>query len=370
MEEKRFVYLCPTLLSLMNSIVTQLTVNKDYPADIVFEDTSDFSEISQRLMRHGVFKKCYFFEAKEAKEKYHAATKEERCVYNRKPSALFTFPNFEDKYTDFCTHIDSYASKFLYYGMLQMGMSPKIHFVSEGTATYSLNFSNTKKDKIDHAFYKDKAFLKNVQNIYVYKPDLYTGGADFVNLVELPNYGTLGEDVYAIISDVFGTAEPIEEKLIFFEGAFWGDGMLVDEMELFLDIANHIGKDNIIVKRHPRNTVDRFTPLGFKVMPNQTIPWEVMIKDIDLSNKVLVSVASFTCFSAMEMYGRISRSLLLKNIMRGRVYFLEDPGYKQFFRTTEKLFNAEEIVSWSPKSIKEMHIALDAIGEKIGGWNK
>ena len=221
---------------------------------------------------------------------------------------------------------------------------------------------------MDHGYYKEKAFLKNIGNIYTYKPELYTGGADFVTLVELPNYSALDSQIHAIIADIFGTTEPIQEKLIFFEGAFWGDGMLVDEMELFFAIADYIGKENIIVKRHPRNTVDRFTPLGFKVMANQTLPWEVMIKDIDLSNKLLVSVASFTCFSAMEMYGRISWSLLLQNIMRGRVYFLEDPGYKQFFRTTEKLFNTKEIVSWSPKSIRELYIALDVIGEKVGGW--
>ena len=368
MERKRFVYLCPTLLSLMNSIVTQLTVNKYYPADIVFEDTSDFSEISRKLMKHGIFENCYFYDFLEGKAKYSAMMQEEKHKVDRKPSRLFRLPAFVHTYSDLCVNLDSYAPKFFYYGLLEKGMSPKVHFVSEGTATYSMDFANTMNDKMDHDHYGEKAFLKNIQNVYMYKPELYTGGADFITLVNLPEYSTLPEEVHNKIAEIFGTPDPIQEKLIFFEGAFWGDGMLVDELELLFAIADHIGKENIIIKRHPRNTIDRFTPLGFKVMPNQTLPWEVMIKDIDLSEKVLVSVASFTCFSAMEMYGRISRSLLLQNIMRGRVYFLENAGYKRFFRTAEQLFNAEKIVSWNPKSIREMKIALDIIGEQIGGW--
>ena len=368
MAEKRILYLCPTLLHLMNCIVTQMTVNKEYPADIIFEDSMDFSEIGERLMRNGVFENCYFFEAKEAKEKYHAMPKEERDKVNKKPALLFPVPAFKHTYTDFCTHIDSYTSKFLYYILVGMKMPVKVHFVSEGTGTYSLDFTNTNTDKMDHKHFGEKAFLKNISNMYVYQPELYTGESSLVNLVALPCYSDVSENVHRVIEDVFGKMEPIQEKVIFFEGTFWGDGMLVDEMELFLAIAEHVGKENIIVKRHPRNTVDRFTPMGFKVMPNQTIPWEVMIKDIDLSQKALVSVASFTCFSALEMYGRISRSILLSDIMRGRVYFLENPGYKNFFRKAEKVFNEKQIVSWKPANLRELKLVLDVIGEKIGGW--
>lgn len=370
MGERRVVYFCPTLLSLMNSIVTQLTVNKGTPADIVFEDATDFTEISERLMRCKVFEECYTFYAKAAKEKYHSLGSAEKQDIDRHPSKLFSFPPFKHKYTDFCTHIDSYASKFFYYGLLEQGMEPVIHFVSEGTGTYALDFANTARDHMDHEYYGEKAFLKKVKNIYLYRPELYTGGAKFVNLVQLPSYAFLEPSVHQIIEDVFGKTEPVEQKLIYFEGVFWGDGHLVNEMELFLAIANYIGKDNVVVKRHPRNIVDRFTPLGFHVMPQQSVPWEVMIKDLDLSRKALVSVASFTAFSALEMYGRISRSILLEDLMFGKAAFLQDAGYRRFFQKAEKIFNHDEIVSWRPTSMKELQVVLDVIGDKIGGWQK
>lgn len=369
MAEQRIVYKCSTLLSLMNSIVAQLTVNKGIPADMVLEDTTDFSEIAPRLMAHSLFENIYLLKILERKTEYRNLNSADRRRVDRKPSSFFSFPDFTHTYTDYCTNLDSYTSKLFYYGLVEKGMCPNVHFVGEGTSTYALDFLNTKRDNMDHAFYKDKAFLKNVRNVYLYQPDLYTGGSKLVTLVPLPLFSSLPSEVHEIIDDVFGTAVPVREKLIFFEGTFWGDGMLVNEMDLFLAITQHVGKENVIVKRHPRNAIDRFTPMGFKVMPQQNIPWEIMIKNIDLSRKALVSVASFTCFSAMEMYGRISRSVLLKDLLRGRVPFLKDPGYQRFFKTAEKYFNGQERLSWTPRSINELKLVLDIVGEKIGGWN-
>lgn len=370
MEEKRIVYLVPTLLHLMNCIVTQMTVNKDYPADIVFEDVTDFSAISERLEGLGVFEHVYHFPFRRCREEHDGLTdKAAKTEASHNPTRFFDFPPFAKPYTDLCVNIDSFAPKYFYYGLLAMGMTPTIHFVSEGTGTYALDFANTSRDNMDHAWHGERAFLKNIGNTYMFSPELYTGGSELVRPVQLPSIGTLGDEVHAVLETVFGKAEPVKEKVIFFEGTFWGDGMLTDEMKLFLAIANQVGKENIIVKRHPRNTVDRFTPMGFKVMPQQTIPWEVMIKDIDLSQKLLISVASFTCFSSFDMYGRDSYSLLLKDLMNGRVYFLEDAGYRRFFTTAERTFNRERVISWTPASLNELHLVLDVVEKKIGGYD-
>lgn len=368
MAEKRILYLCPTLLHLMNCIVTQMTVNKEYPADIMFEDVTDFSEIEKRLKTHPVFENFYTFHFTDEIPKYKELSGAEKRKVDHKPSKIFTMPKFQKKYTDLCVNIDSYAPKMVYYNLLEQGMQPKVHFVSEGTGTYALDFANTERDQMDHGHYGTRAFLNNIGNLYAYKPELYSGDSELVNLVELPQYSAVSAEVHDVISDVFGVADTVKEKVIFFEGVFHGDGYLTNEMDLFLEIADHVGKENIVVKRHPRNQVDRFSPLGYKVMAQQTIPWEVMIKDIDFSQKVLVSVASFTCFSAMEMYGKKSLSILLEDAMLGHAGFLMDPGYKRFFRKAKGLFNSEEIVSWRPTGIKELHLVLDVLGEKIGGW--
>lgn len=368
MSGQRIVYLIPTLLHLMNCIVTQKTIFKDQPADVVFEDVFEFPEIQSRVKASGVFENVYIFCTKQQKQAYRAMGPSERHQVEKKPSLLFSFPEFTHEYTDLCVNNDSSSSKFFYYGLVNRGMSPKVHFVSEGTATYALDFENTRTDKMSHDFYGEKSFTKNISNTYIYRPEMYTGGSKLVHPVALPSYEDLDVEVRNTLDFIFGQAQHFQEKVIFFEGAFWGDGMLTNEMRLFLEIAHHVGKENIIVKRHPRNPVDRFTPLGFRVMPDQSIPWEIMIKDIDLSKKLLISVASFTCYSAQEMYRRTSYSLLLYNLLQGKVYFLENAGYKRFFTKARKVFNENEVVSREPANLKELHIALDAISNKIGGF--
>ena len=365
---ERIVYLCSTPVHLMNCIVAQMTVNREFPADIVLQNVTDFSELRPRLQRCRVFEEIYDFDTLRGNERLHELTGEERAASVHRPSELYPMPELKAGCTVLCANLDSNATRFFYYGLLEKGLSPRVDFVSEGTSTYAMDFCNTERDGLDHAHYGEGAFLKHIGKLWCYRPELYTGGSELPELMELPVYDALPEEVRAVISDVFGTTAPIREKLIFFEGTFWGDGMLTDEIRLFLAIADHIGRENVIVKRHPRNTVDRFTPLGFKVMERQTVPWEVMIKDEDLSHKVLVSVASFTGFSALEMYGRPSLSLLLKDVMRGKVSFLEDPGYRRFFQQAEQVYNRERVTSWSPKSMNELEMTLDVLEQKVGGW--
>lgn len=368
MSSRRIAYFVPTLLHLMNCIITQETIFKEESADIIFQDVFTFNEIRDRVREAGIFENVYTFNTVQERAKYRAMSGNERHKVERNPALLFTFPSFAQEYTDLCVNIDSWASKSFYYGLINLGMLPKIHFVSEGTGTYALDFENTRTDKMDHEYYGTKSFLNNIGNTYLYKPELYTGGSKLIQPVALPYYDELDESVRKKLDFIFGQAQPFKQKVIFFEGAFWGDGMLTNEIRLFMDIAHHVGKENIIVKRHPRNPVDRFSPLGFSVMSEQSIPWEIMIKDIDLSKKLLISVASFTCYSAQEMYQRTSQAILLHKLLKGKVYFLENPGYKRFFFNAGKVFNANEIVSREPKTQYELHIALDAISNKIGGF--
>lgn len=53
------------------------------------------------------------------------------------------------------------------------------------------------------------------------------------------------------------------------------------------------GKDNIMIKVHPRNRENRFKMLGYNTNTDLTIPWEVIALNIDgLDNKVLATMTS------------------------------------------------------------------------------
>ena len=137
----------------MNCIITQKTIYKTEPADIVFQDVFAFPEVRKRVKEAGIFENVYTFDTIQGRNKYREMSDSEKRRVDHNPSLLFSFPEFKQEYTDLCVNIDSWASKFFYYGLVNLGMVPQIHFVSEGTGTYALDFENTRIDKMDHEYY-------------------------------------------------------------------------------------------------------------------------------------------------------------------------------------------------------------------------
>ena len=355
---KRNLYLCSQLLNLYNSIVLQSTAEAGTAADLVLADTSDFSQIQERLAAHGLFENIYQFNVLGRLNQIKAEGREALQAAGEDPLGSFMLPELTHTYTDLYVHLDSYAAKFFYYALVKQGMHLQVHFVNEGSASYAMDFSNTVSDAILHEQYGEDAFLNRIGNLWVYEPELYVGGVEKLVLKTLPKAATEDKALRALLRDVFGAARPIAQKVIYFEGTFAGDGMLVNEMDLVNAVAKAVGKENMIVKRHPRNPRDRFSPAGFQVMENQNVPWEIMLLDLDIADKLLVSVASFAGIAPMEMYGMAPYTLLLNKLLLGRVYFLESPGYKRFFDQAISIYNRDQTRIWRPESMIELETVL------------
>lgn len=368
--KKRSLYLCPSVLNLFNALVVKSLLDKA-PGDLVLEDTVATSELINRLQQYMFFENIYPVYMKNGLDEIkNIPDKAQRTERFRELDRIFQFPKLVHQYTDLYIHLDSYSAKLFYYTLVSHQKTPiDIHIVDEGTSSYAMDLSNTKNDFIDHDFWGEESkFVKNLKDMFLYRPSLYVGGAEALQLHTIPSVSTLSPTQKDAIASVFGKPDPIQEKVIYFEGTFFGDGYLTNEMDLFLEVAKTVGKENIVVKRHPRNAIDRFTPLGYKVLINQFIPWEVMLMNLDVTDKLLVSVASFTCLSPLHMYDMPARSILLEDMMVGQVGFLQTPGFKNFFSLAYKTFNADKMYSWRPTGSRELQRILHMLECELGGW--
>jgi len=210
-----------------------------------------------------------------------------------------------------------------------------------------------------HKRFGKDGFYERVRSIYLFQPELYTGGNTRVELRPLRKINALMPEQQAFLRSLYPSTPQIQEKVIFFEGCFHADGHMCNEYDLLMKIIERVGKENIIVKRHPRVKVDRYTDRGIKVLANANVPWEIMLMSQSLEGKLLISVASFTCMSPLVIYGMEYRTMLLNNLKRGRVYFLEEQGYIDFISNLEKQLNRDRQHIWNPKSLKEMYVQLD-----------
>jgi len=361
----RRLYLCPTLLHLFNCIVLENSRDDHENADLFLSDASDFTEKIEPLRQSGLFRRVELLTINSMLEDLKAIPdKEEKREIMRHPMSYFkqVAGLISDRalvYDELYTNQDSYLAKAVYYCLVERGMRPVVHFVNEGTASYAIDMNNTKADWLPHEYYGDARIEKNIRDLWLYLPELYSGGVEWLQLQKLPYSIKTDEGLQKLLHDIYGYIPEFKQPVVYFEGTFMGDGILTNEMQLIKEIAAVVGKENMIIKRHPRNPIDRFTPMGFSVMENANVPWEIMLMDMDVSKKILVSIASFTCLSPMEMYAKETNAILLEPLLLGRVYFLQSNGYKLFFKRAIEKFNEEKRLIWRPENYDELHSVLE-----------
>lgn len=68
-----------------------------------------------------------------------------------------------------------------------------------------------------------------------------------------------------------------------------------------LKVANLVGKDNLLIKIHPRDLRTIYSDNGFNVDKNSLIPWEAIQLSSDFSDKVFLTINSGSVLSGSTM---------------------------------------------------------------------
>lgn len=364
---QRNLYVCATLLNLISSLVLQMTDNAGIPADLILQDTTDFGDLAEKIRQTGLFEhvdECPCLDALNA-AKAPVSTEERRHAF-RELVASYALPR-QQHYANLYVHLPSTASQLFFYALGRTGCRPNVYLVDEGSGTYAADVLPLANDPYKNLTEPEDCFHAHVQGIYLYEPELYVGGNEELSILPLRRINALTSDQKKLLVGLFPVVEQVQEPIIFMEGCFYGDGFISNEYDLLMKIIDQVGRENVIVKRHPRNPIDRFTSRGIKVMPEQAVPWEIMLLSQNLRGKLLVSVASTACLSPKTIYGMEPQVLLLRQLYLGRIPFLETPSFRRFFEKAEALFNQEKQIVWNPRSILEMKHQLDEYLWNLGG---
>lgn len=122
-------------------------------------------------------------------------------------------------------------------------------------------------------------------------------------------------------------------QILFMEECYWNDGLLKgnDDLELYEIIKDHYPELRSCVKMHPRTKVNRFRD-KFDVIEADGVPWEVYALNMDMTNKILISMLCSTMTSTKFLFGEETFSLLLypmfvdkvRDVKSGNIYFTEN----------------------------------------------
>lgn len=308
---KKNLIIANTYFQLLTAI--NLTINnfKSDECSIVLTDKSfGVQEKVEKIKKLNLFKEVIYIESKRICDKSNKVNKYITYLFNRK---LILKDLIKDDYDNII---------FFNYDILMYAIVDEIYErnnnvclqeYDEGYITYLYDREINKINLLLRKIFRKVDIKSKIDSKYLYHPELIC----YKTNKKIKKINPLDGDANLVkyFNEVFDYNEKlfIKEKYIFFEESFFCDNKEIDDLDLILDIANVVGKDNLIVKLHPRNKINRFEKYGIHTMKNIGIPWEIIQMNDDFSNKVLLTISSGSVLASRLYFNDDIKTYLLYN---------------------------------------------------------
>lgn len=353
----RALFRCQSVYQLLNAIVIKMTALKKVPADIILTKTTRFDDIVDRLKETQIFEEVIFSD--DTPQVYldwrGLSVDKQRDIWEN-PHKYICPIDISQNYTDYYVAVADEYNKIFYYYLLNKGNLLNVHFYEDGMNSYILsNIAGCKNDFINHEYFGEYSFAKNISEHYVYRPDVVVNVNDAIKYTAIDKIDSLTQKQKKILSNVFGNSILPTQKYIFLEEAFFEDGIASTDVELLDQIAEVVGKENIIVKLHPRNRIDRFSARGYAVMKNTTTPWEIVLLNSDISEKVFLTISSTAAMSAGLSFNKEFRAIYMYQVMTlGANIQVRQKGFTSLISNMKKQINGDRMQLMTPSCFDEL----------------
>ena len=301
---KRIICLCNTYYQLIFAFQLKKTIYKDDCFVLLISDQSKSADkIAKSVENLKFFEEVHFVSTK--KIDYETGSISKKKQYFEEILQNIGKPKFDE----FLFYNISQSTTFLFSRLYAYNKQIKCFRFEEGILSYG-NFLKhiplTLSWYVNHGMYCIRKivpkinYIDKIQGFYCYYPSIY-GGTFERHAVPLINKGDVGE----VIVKAFGVnCDELEykEKYIFFTSVYdFEGGEPIGELELVRKIASAVGKENLLIKMHPRDTRTVYEEEGFHIDTNSSVPFEALLFAYDFSDKVLLTATSGAVLSASLM---------------------------------------------------------------------
>ena len=283
-----------TVYHIFVAIQMKNTILKKYKTDIIIGDeTSQSDQIAKRLRATGFFRKVYYVQMNDYNKKIGKYSTYTSLNYSLKRySDVRSVFKVEYKYDHLFVPFFHHFHMNLYdYIKTFSNKNVKVSLYEEGLAIYrgmkiiyDKRVKEIGKDKI-YRITKYGKMLNEIDGIVSFHPELLQWDHCCFKKKKIPPIDRKDDVLKKLLNRVFGyskeKSQKISEDIIFFEEAKYEDGYSINDVSLVNEMASYFGKDNILVKLHPRSKMNRFASQGLKTYSDCSIPWEVIYLNND-----------------------------------------------------------------------------------------
>ena len=313
--------------------------NSLYPndeADIIINDHFvNFDKVAKNLKEIGLFRNVYISYSK----------KDFDIVYSNRLKHIIEMFFYPELIVKRCCDLKDFLydslyfynlihfNKCLYYLLKSNNSCLVCERFEEGYGSMigNIGIVNSNSFEILIRKWTKKPSIKMIKCINTFNPNLSCLSIDY-NLKKIPKIKKTKHEIVDVFNEVFDYTqnERFDRKYIFFEESYFADGIDIDDVELVLKVANLVGKENLMVKLHPRNPIDRFTELGIKTTGQSGCPWEVIVMNHDFSNNVFLTIASGSVLSPRIIFDDNISTFMLYNCTKILSPMLQKENFQKF----------------------------------------
>lgn len=295
----------PFQLMMALFIHEKVFANEDITDILIFKSISGHEEYADRLKDMHLFRKVILIHETEPKgRRFRKALELIRAsVGHAEKMSYITGSELVDSDYDEVWYYNYCPWFYGIYDLILAKDNKKVEFVSfmESVFTYTYLRNDelipivSPKEKLIQYLRKRLGrwvFYPYTGKVYVQYPDMTDCNPER-DIHLLPPL-TPGDATYIKkINRIFSTPSLTEiPHYIFMASSLEIDGFGSGETDLILQIANIVGKDNIIVKLHPRDKRGIIESFGIRVMESSSVCWEAIHLSNNLDHNVFITVAS------------------------------------------------------------------------------
>ena len=341
-------------------IISAIAIKGEYFAndmvDIIIDDSiQNQVQLQANINSAHVFNNAIIAERSQYFGKYNNRIKHE--FYRIKATLDSTFfakyiDNLDSAYDVFVTTEIDYFTDSIYSYLRKRNAKLDVILMDEGYSSYTYYFREKVapqylKNKVKNFFfygigriYGRHFIAKEAKRIFLFRPELMCWKDNVYKIMPIEIHDTekLIEEINAAFDYDNKLIKDYRNKYIYFEESFFWSNRNSNDLRIINKIADIVGKENITIKLHPRNKINRFDNLGYTVQQSVGLPWELFAINMNAGDdKVFITFSSGAVLNYKFLTDKSYKTVLLYKCMSNE-YYKVDSLLMEWFEKFRKLY--------------------------------
>lgn len=318
--------ICSTPFQMLNLITMNSHLFQNEKVDVILLNHAAVNHsIYEKLKKFETFNQVYFAETKHISDGGNSNSTFIRDLvefkrFLNKDYILDQVSLEPENYNKVLVPSDDIPSRVFWYHIKEHNQNAELYLYEDGTKSYiffDLSESTFKSFYLNKLFHT--GFFDEIKGAYLHHPKYFEYDRD-LELIQIPPIDKDNYEVRKIMNDVFDYKDEVgmvenDVRFLFFDQALQFDSEINEQKRLFNLIDKTTQNEELTVKVHPRTDGHKY-----KRSMAGDYPFEIMELNQDVSNKVLISIASTASLSSKLVFDEEPYVILLYKLMNSSIF--------------------------------------------------